>query len=344
MIGFTLIALTGLCALFLFITFVDDLGSVGRGNYSLWEAVKYHALITPRLAFALLPVAAVIGSLMGLGQLATRSELTVMRAAGISGGRLVGAVMKAAFILILVAIVIGEVVAPFAERYAQQLRTKALGEVDSSQALGFWIREGKSFVNIRQVVSQHELGRVFVYQFDDEGHLVDATQAASATFDEQSWRLHETERTRFAAGTASTATSPSVAWGATFAPDLVDTFSMRPEAMAIAELLRHIEYLRRNELTTASFELALWTKILYPVATAVMVFLAVPMVLGRLGSVSVGQRVLIGAMLGVTFHIVHQTFGHAGLVYGLNAVVCAVLPTLVFFLLAVVLMWRVDRA
>ena len=127
-----------------------------------------------------------------------------------------------------------------------------------------------------------------------------------------------------------------------FEPDLVNVVSVKPESLSAIGLWRYIDYMRSNGLGTERFELALWTKLVYPAAVAVMIFFAVPLVLGRLRAVGVGQRVLIGSLVGIVFHVLHQASGHLGLVYGMSPAASAILPTLAFLGVGIWMVRRLD--
>ena len=117
--------IVGLALLF---AFIDELGDV-QGNYGLGDALQYILLTSPRRLYDMLPMAALIGCLIGLGTLASSSELTIMRAAGVSTGRIVLSVMKPMLVLLVAGILIGEYVAPLTEDIAQARRSTAQGRV-----------------------------------------------------------------------------------------------------------------------------------------------------------------------------------------------------------------------
>ena len=184
------------------------------------------------------------------------------------------------------------------------------------------------------------MGDIYIYEFDNASRLRVATYAREARFVDDEWRLEDIRQTRIEGDEITAQRWKNALWDSLFKPDLVNLVAVRPESLSAFGLYRYIRYLRTNGLTTARFELALWTKIVYPVATAVMILLAVPLVLGRLQRVGLGARMLIGAMIGVGFHIVNQAAGHVGLVYGLMPWVVAVAPTGAFFVLG---MWMLHR-
>lgn len=337
----TLVWLVALVVLFNFIAFVDDLGNVGKGEYSLLRAVEYMALTTPRRAFELFPLAALIGALMGLGTLASGSELAVIRAAGVSVRRLCAAVLGGALVLMVVAVVLGELVAPSAERLAETRRSVAITEQLEAHTLsGFWIRDGNSFINIATALPGNRMEQVNIYEFDAERRLRVATRAERARYEDGRWLLEGIVQSHIEDHRVRRERIEAAIWESLFEPDLVSVVTVRPEALSVPGLRRYMDYLERNGLDTSRYRLALWHKIVYPLATGVMIVLAVPMVLGRLKAVGLGQRILAGVLIGISFHVLNQASAHLGLVYGLSPALSAVVPTALF---AAAAAWMLRR-
>ncbi len=339
----TLLSLLVLLALFLFIGVVDDLGRVGRGDYTVLRSLEYVALGAPRLAFSLFPVAAVIGSLLGLGILAANSELVVLRSSGISVADLTAAVLKAGALLMVVVLLVGELVAPWAERLAERRRANALaGGAQSASAPGFWARDGNSFINVRGVSPGDRMEQFFIYELDETGRLRVVTRASTASYRNGRWHLGDVAQTRFDDDRVSGRRLERARWESGFEPDMVNLVALRPESLSALGLLRYIRHLRSNLQSAQRFELALWTKLAYPLATGVMVLLAVPLVLGRLYRAGLGARMLVGAVLGVSFHIANQATGHLGLVYQMHPVLTALAPTALFLGSALWMLRRLE--
>ncbi len=339
----TLLSLAVLLALFLFVSVVDDLDRVGRGDYTVLRSLEYVASSAPRLAFSLFPVAAVIGSLLGLGMLAAHSELVVLRAAGVSVREIVRAVLKAAALLMAVALLLGELVAPFADRFSERRRASAYaGHAGAGNASGFWAREDNSFINVRGANPGQRMEEVFIYEFDEAWRLRTAAHAAEATFEDGQWHLSEVAQTRFEGDRIAGTSLERARWDSRFRPELASLVMLRPESLSALGLYRYIRHLRANRQSAERFELALWTKIAYPMATGVMVLLALPLVLGRLHRAGLGARMLVGALLGLVFHVVNQTAGHLGLVYRLDPMLSALAPTALFLAAALWMLRRLD--
>jgi lipopolysaccharide export system permease protein len=337
----TLVWLVALVGLFSFISFLDDVDNVGRGDYTTLMALEYMALTSPRKAFELFPLAALVGALTGLGALASSSELSVIRTSGVSIRRICGAVMAGAMALMAIALFIGELVAPSAEQFAQARRSVAMTDaLKLNTRSGFWIRDGNSFINIRRVLENTEMREVYIYEFDDEHRLRVATHADKARYEDKKWQLEGIVQSHLSEDGVVRQSVPTAVWDSLFEPELVNVISVSPESLSIIGLRRYMDYLGKNGLDTVRFEFALWHKFIYPIATGVMIILAVPMVLGRLKSSGLGQRMIAGAIIGITFHVLNQTSGHLGLVFGLSAALSATVPTILFAGAAV---WMLSR-
>jgi lipopolysaccharide export system permease protein len=338
----TALALAVLLSVFSFIDFIDDLDSVGKGTYTATSALLNSVLTMPGRAFALFPPAALIGTLLGLGSLAASRELVVMRSAGISVHRITGSVMKSGLILVVLSVIIGELVAPQAAQIAVEQRTSALRESLSMMTrFGSWLRDGQSFVNIRKVSPDGVLEEIYIYDFDENLRLRAATRADGARHLDDHWQLTGIVQSSLTERAVETREVERARWNSKLVPDMVNVSSVAPESLSAFGLVTYLDYLRANGLSTPRFELALWNKLIYPLATAVMIYLAAAMVLSRSSPMVVGQRIVVGALAGVGFHILHNTSVRVGLVYELSPLLTAALPTLAFTAVAA---WLVHRA
>jgi lipopolysaccharide export system permease protein len=332
----SLLTLITLLALFSLVDFLDDLSDVGKGSYTTGAAVEYMLLTMPNRIFILFPVAGVIGSLIGLGSLAAHRELVVMRASGVSPLRIAGAAVKAASLLVVASVLVGEVVSPYTEQIARQRRTTALSDNNALETgKGFWVRDGNSFISVGQVLPGNRMNELYIYEFDDEHRLRVATYAERGIYENGKWTLEGISQSVIGTDGVIGRNVIAADWRSRFKPELADVVSVRPTSLSMLGLMHYIEYLRSNGLDIAPYELALWRKIIHPVTTVVMIFIALPLVLGRLGSVGIGQRIVAGIAIAVSFLVVEQLAGHLGITLGVNAVAAACAPTLLFLALAV---------
>ncbi len=341
-LGSTVVVLFILLALFLFATFAGELLRVGRGSYGLIEAAQYSLLLMPRLVYQLFPIVALLGTVIGLGLLASHSELVVIRAAGVSLWRVVGAVMKVGVLLMALMVIFGEFVAPAAELKAQALRAKALEQQVSLYAeSGLWARDGDSVIHIRDLFSADRVGRVSIFTFDKENHLRQITQAKSATYQQGHWLLQQAVRSEISESGVRRVASETVVWRSLLDPQLLEVVTVKPEYLSVLGLYEYIAYLKSNGLDSGQYVMAFWKKLVAPIATAIMIFLAVPFVFGPLRSVGIGPRTFVGVLLGIGFFLLDQLLGHVGLAFGLNPLLSVMVAPLLFFILALNLVRRV---
>jgi len=198
-LGFTalvLLMLLALGALFLFIGQQDD---IGTGGYTVIEAARFVALNLPSYLFDLLPVGALIGALLGLGNLARGSELVVMRASGVSTARFCAWLGVAGLVLAVLMFIIGEYIAPPLQKYALQLKVfSKYSEFSFAGDRGTWARDGDTIISVEQQSASTRYGGVLLFQFDPQRRLLSIGRAESASLDATNrWQLENFAATRF---------------------------------------------------------------------------------------------------------------------------------------------------
>lgn len=328
----------GLASLF---AFIDEMGDISD-SYTVFDAGKYVALTAPRRVYDMLPMAALIGCLIGLGSLASSSELTIMRAAGVSIGRIVWAVMKPMLVLMVVGVLVGEYVAPLAENKAQAERSLALGSGDAQSGKhGMWHRQGDEFIHINTVQPQGLLYGVTRYRFDDQRHMLSASFARKAQYDGEHWQLSDVTTTVFHAERSEVVKAAEERWNVSLTPQLLSTVIVAPEALSISGLWGYIHYLADQGLNNGQYWLAFWVKVLQPLVTAALVLMAISFIFGPLRSVTLGQRVFTGVLVGFVFRIAQDLLGPSSLVFGFPPLLAVVLPAAIC---AVAGVWLLRRA
>ncbi|MDK2352083.1 MULTISPECIES: LPS export ABC transporter permease LptG [Pseudomonas aeruginosa group] len=316
----------GLALLF---AFIDELNDVSA-SYGIGEALRFIALTAPRRAYDMLPMAALIGCLVGLGTLASNSELTIMRAAGVSLSRIVWAVMKPMLVLMLAGILVGEYVAPWTENIAQSGRALAQGGGDSqSSKRGLWHRQGREYIHINAVQPNGVLYGVTRYRFDEQRALESASFAKRARFENGHWQLEEVTTTFLHMKEVKhtvVMNSLTEPWDVQLSPQLLNTVVMEPEALSISGLWQYIHYLADQGLNNNRYWLAFWTKVLQPLVTAALVLMAISFIFGPLRSVTLGQRIFTGVLVGFVFRIAQDLLGPSSLVFDFPPLLAVVIP------------------
>ncbi len=341
---YTLVTMLVLLGLFTFVNFVDQFSSIGQGNYNLKEAIYYVILVIPRTIYDLFPMAALLGTIIGLSILANDSELVVMRSSGVSMLQITSAVLKMGGIFVIAAILIGEFISPYTETQAQRGRAEALQQdIKQHTNFGLWMRDTESYVNIGEVLPDLTLLRVKVFEFDPDRKLRSMVAASDGRFEGDYWVINDVNQTLVEAdGGSETIQTPAAKWVSRVTPQILSVFLIKPEQLSFLQLSRYITHLNENQQKTDPYELAFWNKIMLPLATAVMVVLAVPFVFTNLRSGALGRSLFLGIMLGIGFYVANKGFGYVVLANGLSPLLGATIPVVAFLMLAMVLMRRIE--
>lgn len=340
------LVLVAFLALFSFFDLINELRSVGKGGYQFGHAVLFVTLSVPGRVYELIPIAALIGTLYSLSTLARHSEITVLRASGLATRQLLFTLFKVAAILALITLLVGEAIMPFSERAAQELRSRAMSSVIAQQGFdsGLWVKDGRSFINIRTATPDARLEGVRIYRFNEANELESVTDAREGVFmPPDHWRLEGVSSMVLRGDAAHVEECPSLDWRSAVTPDLLSVLMVAPERMSLYGLFNYTRHLADNRQKTERYEIALWKKLIYPLAALVMVALALPFGYShnRMGGVSL--KIFAGVMIGILFHMLNGLFSSLGVINAWPPLASAVAPSALFLVAAMTMLWWVER-
>jgi lipopolysaccharide export system permease protein len=341
-VGFVFV---GFLALFAFFDVIGELTDLGRGEYNLRQLFTFVALSAPTHAYELFPIAVLIGTLYALAHLASNSEYTVMRSAGLSPARAALGLGKIGLAFVVITFVLGEWIAPLSEEAAQKVKIGAITSVIGTDlASGLWFKDESSFINVREARHANSLAGIRIFQFDAAYRLQQMTAAARAEYAGKGlWRLTEVVSTQFTAEGPRTIRAPQSEWHSAVTPDMLDALIVKPERMSAWALHKYTQHLAGNKQKTERYEIALWKKLFYPIAALVMMALALPFAYMQARAGMVGVKVFLGIMIGIFFHMLNSLFAHIGLLQNWPPLSAAIVPSLAFLTAAILMMWWVER-
>jgi lipopolysaccharide export system permease protein len=344
-VGSTLLVLLALLALFAFFDLINELSDLGKGSYRLGDILLFVVLVLPGHVYELMPIATLIGTMFALAQLVAHSEFTVMRVSGLSGARIATSLLVTGMLFVILTFVFGEFIAPTSERVAQQLRMRATSSVVAREfRSGVWVKDGTSFVNVREILPDASLVGVKIFQFDAAYRLQTISFAERGDYlQENLWRLRQVVQTRFDEQGTAVHTIPEAHWSSVLNPGILSVLLVVPEQMSAWNLYSYVQHLQENRQKTTRYEIALWSKLFYPVATLVMMLLALPFAYQHSRAGGVSGKIFAGIMLGLGFHLLNRLFSHIGLINDWPPLFSAVFPTALFLCAAVLMMWWVER-
>jgi lipopolysaccharide export system permease protein len=313
-------------ALFLFISQQSD---IGVGNYGAADAFLFTMLNLPQSAFELLPIGALIGALMGLGHLASGSELVVTRASGVSVWRIAWPVGLAGLTLALIMYGIGEYAAPPLAQFAKREKTTdKLADVSFAGSSSAWVKDGTLILRVQTGEVDQAFGGVSLFQLDGPTKLRSIQRAARISVaDPGRWSLHNVRTSRFADNHVSGDLVNAVSMQSSVNPEFLGLAATDPQLLTLRGLAAYIDHLRRNNLETAVYEIGYWSRIARLFAVIVVTLLALPFVFGPLRTTGAGTRTVIGVLLGVVFFLITGTVEKGGQLFGLNPALVGWLPT-----------------
>lgn len=318
-----------------------QLAHVGRNGYTVTNAVLYVMVTLPRRAYEMFGNAALIGGLLGLGSLAATGELTALRAAGLSRLRIAGSAVGVVAILIVGVVILGETLAPWGDQQAQamdlRMRSGALGATSS----GLWARDGDNIINARGAmlrvhdgIGGVQLNDVRVFTLTADGQLSRFEHARMAEHDGHQWIMHDVRRSTLDAKGVHTTTLSTEPWKSSLNPQVLAQSAIQPQHLSMRSLRRNINYLKSNGESPASYAVAFWARVLYPLNVLVLVLCAMPFAFGTLRSGGLGKRIFIGILLAVGWYFLQRVIVNFAIVYGVDPMLANLLPATVLALSA----------
>ena len=329
------------------LAFASEFEDLGKGGYTINHAIAATCLTIPWRAYNLFPTAAVIGALLGLGQLSASSELTALRAVGLSRRRLSISVALSLAMLTALMVVNGETLAPWGEERAQALKSVRNTDLVVSKYSGLWAREGDMFVNAQSGEQKQrgddrwlELRGVRLFQFDDDGRLKSIANASIAEHRPGGWVLREVERTTFGAKSVTRDKVREERWESALDETALAASVTKPRNMGSGELRGSIEYRKRNDLEAGEFEDIYWGRWFYPVNVLALCLAAVPFAFGSLRSGGYGKRVFIGIVFALGFWMLQKMSTQVAGVFRYDYRIAYAMPPIIMLLVSYLLFRR----
>ncbi len=336
------LVMAALLIIAVFFTFIGEQGDVGQGHYTALGALWYSLLNLPQEAWDLMPIGVLIGALLGLGQLARGSELIVLRASGVSVARIAGSVLIAGLVLLAVQVVLGELLAPPLQQAAKQQKAFERFSNVSFGGGGAWVRDGGLILNVQGLSAAGPSGGMLVFQLSPDHHLLAIGRAAheSAGADGR-WLLSGYRESRFGSDQVVAIAAAERTLDSHVTAEFLGLAAAQPQDLAVRALWTVIQYDRANALDSTPYVFAFWSRIARTLAVVFAVLLAIPFVLGALRTAAAGSRMVVGLLIGVALFLLQRLIETGTIVFNLNPIVLAWLPTL---LLAAVTLLLLARA
>jgi lipopolysaccharide export system permease protein len=319
-----------------------EIGDLGKGNYSFGHAVAGVLYTLPRRAYVMFPTAAVIGSLMGLGQLAASSELTALRALGLSRRRLSISVAVALGLLTGLMVVSGETLGPWGQQQSDRLKTSArFGDVALDRYYGLWAREGNTFLYAQSGEERDDGGKkwlqlrdVRLYELAEDGRLASIAHVMTADHMDGFWLLKNVRRVTFHERSVTQQQVAGERWESELDTAVLSSSMTRARNLPTRELGQNIDYRKRNGLDSREYEDLYWGRWFYALNVLALCLAAIPFAFGSLRSGGMGKRLFLGIVFAVGFWALQTMFVRMASAFHMDFRIAYALPSIVLLLVS----------
>jgi len=342
-ISITMIML-GLIALFSFFDFIQEINDLGKGRYGLIQIINYIILSIPGHVYEIIPLAVLIGAMYTVGELSQNSEFTVMRSSGLSIKKIAASLIYVGLFFCFLTFIIGDLISPNSEKNAQRLKISSTDSVVSQEfKSGFWIKDGKSFVNIENVLPNSSLEDIHIYEFDNDFKLRTIVNAKQGVFQDGQWKLNNITLTHLGEEKVTSTNIENGNWKSLIRPEMMNALIISPEKMSTINLAKFINYLQLNNQKVTRYEIALWEKLIHPIMPLVMLLFAVPF--GFLQERSGGKylKMFLGIIIGISYLILNTMIRHLGLLNDWQPFMSSLIPTIIFLSIGLYLIFKIER-
>lgn len=325
----TLIVMLVLLALAGLFEFIGQLDAT-QGNYGIPEALLFAILRLPQLSFEMLPIASLIGALLGLGSLANNSELVVMRTAGLSVVDLAGMVAVSGGVLMVITALVGEYIGPPLDYFARTMRDEARFEQeDRDIGSAAWVKDGPVILHLERINTEFEFGALYMFRFNEDNSLQSIARAENSGIDDaDNWILENFRETRFAEDSVQVVESSVEVESFDLDAEMLGITLVKPVSLSARGLMSYISYLKRNGLDSQRYETELWSRVARTATVIVMPVLALAFVFGSLRSAGAGGRLMIGVLIGLAYFLASEMTANSGQVFNLNPALVTWLPSI----------------
>ena len=363
----TLFVLVALVALIAFFDLVSQARNIGN-RYSISMALFLTMLKLPSRLYEVMPIAALLGAVYTMSRLASNSEFTIMRVAGLSPFRLAGMMTVPALILIAMTYCLGEWLTPAADMMRNDMDNILFNRKLSARGYssGVWVKDNVKeqqnagqatvrFVNVHNLIAgEHSrTGAWRVFEFDKDGSLIRVLHAPEANYiSGRGWHLKDAKVETLPKIThdetpmvekSSARKDVDLMLPSEMRPEILGVLTIKPERMGISDLWQYSAHLKETRQTSDRYQVALWSKVFYPLAIFVMLAVAMPFAYLNTRSGGVSIKIFAGLMIGISFYALNNIFSFLGVLNTWHPMVVAVVPTSVMLICAAVALWLLER-
>jgi lipopolysaccharide export system permease protein len=342
LLSYTLVVLVVWLSIYSFFNFLTEINVVGQEGYTILSAIKYIILKIPEVTYSQASPVILLGCILGMGHLATTNQLLIFRISGASILKITGITLKNALIFVIAIIAIGEAIAPKSSNFAELGRSNALGQIAVSNSQeGFWIRDGESFINVKQSVGGKIFKGLTVIEINSSNRISTVVTSEKATFDGKSLETNNAEIFSIEASKEIDEVSLEIDFynkSVSFDQDLIDSLKKEPRDLTTWTIIKQIQFLSDNQLMSEVFEVELYKRLIKPVTLVAMILLAMLFIFGSTRDITLGRKIFFGVALGLSFEMLSRIASAMSLSFDFNPLMSAIIPSTLVMIIAIILL------
>lgn len=316
---------------------ISEISSVGKGSYTTLSMFIYLGALLPTYIYLLVPLAVLIGVMTGMLGLVKTSEYAIMRTSGISLADITKVLAIFGVIFTIITFLVGEVIAPTSSHFAKVYKMNKMNEqVSTELSSGVWSKDGEhNIINIKQIDQNNSntIKGIQIFAYDDKQQLKKYIIAESGDYQTSthSWQLHYPTIYSYLSNQIQIQNPKDFNWQSSIDPSYFNVLVITPEDMPAFSLQKYIQHLKNNNQAVNRYEIAFWSKLLYPIACISMAFIAIGFIPNNGRNINLSTKLFFGILIGVTFFFSNKLIGFIAVIYNWNAVLSATIPTVLLF-------------
>lgn len=331
----TFLVLFAFVTLFTVFTILGESSNIGKGNFTAFSMLVYVSALLPSSTYLLMPLAVLIGVMLGMLGLVNYSEYAIMLTSGFSLKRVLAVLFTFGLVFTILTFSLGEFVSPVASHFAKVYRITKLKElVSTNLQSGIWSKDGQNtFVNIKQVMPDNTILGVNIFNYNDNLDMVSYINADEGIFNTntKTWQLRNVATQDYTGPNIIMKHLDTYEWKTSIDPSYFNVLVVAPEDMSAFSLLKYMNHLENNNQSINRYEIAFWGKLIYPLACLSMALLAIAFIPNNRRNINLGTKLFAGILIGISFFFLSKLIGYMAVLFAWNPILSAVGPTALLF-------------
>jgi lipopolysaccharide export system permease protein len=343
------LSLSSLLLIYVIVLFFQKIDTFIKHQASFTLIFLYLLYKIPEVIFQwTLPYGVLLATLLTLGTLSRHSEITAMKAGGVSLYRITSPLFLIALFIGLCSFLGNEYLVPEANqesRYLLSVQVKKETPTSFFKNYKIWYRSDHQIFNIQLLEPEKKALKGFtLYKFDDQFRCLQRIDAKEVQWINGKWKFSEgTVRDFDEGGSIQTTLFKELELSLSESWESLQNIQRQSREMSYTELHTYIERIKSAGYDSTRYLVDLYSKLSYPFLNLIMILIGVPFALktGRSGGValSIGVSIMIGFAYGVTFYV-FLSFGKSGV---LSPFLSAWIPTILFGLAGIFTLMNIRQ-